>query len=154
MPYILYGLNLAAHLALVGLLIFLCFRTKSKGLILISATLLIVKPTINFTLARLGNLASERVYSRNCCSLKCKHIFGFYYMYEIFGLIFQQVVKSDWWRWEPGKMRGEGILNMSALDLLLTVAMVHPLVYRCLCLLGVFLIYKEWRQGKFRYPPT
>ena len=25
------------------------------------------------------NLASERVYSRNCCSLKCKHIFGFYY---------------------------------------------------------------------------
>ena len=39
----------------------------------------IVKPTINFTLARLGNLASERVYSRNCCSLKCKHIFGFYY---------------------------------------------------------------------------
>ena len=115
MPYILYGLNLAAHLALVGLLIFLCFRTKSKGLILISATLL---------------------------------------MYEIFGLIFQQVVKSDWWRWEPGKMRGEGILNMNALDLLLTVAMVHPLVYRCLCLLGVFLIYKEWRQGKFRYPPT
>ena len=115
MPYILYGLNLAAHLALVGLLIFLCFRTKSKGLILISATLL---------------------------------------TYEIFGLIFQQVVKSDWWRWEPGKMRGEGILNMNALDLLLTVAMVHPLVYRCLCLLGVFLIYKEWRQGKFRYPPT
>ena len=115
MPYILYGLNLAAHLALIGLLIFLCFRTKSKGLILISATLL---------------------------------------TYEIFGLIFQQVVKSDWWRWEPGKMRGEGILNMSALEFLLTVAMVHPLVYRCLCLLGVFLIYKEWRQGKFRYPPT
>ena len=25
------------------------------------------------------NLASERVCSRNCCSLKCKHIFGFYY---------------------------------------------------------------------------
>ena len=25
------------------------------------------------------NLASERVYSRNCCSLKCKHIFGLYY---------------------------------------------------------------------------
>ena len=65
MPYVLYGLNLAAHLALVGLLVFLCFRTKSKGLILISATLL---------------------------------------MNEIFGLIFEQVVKSDWWRWEPGKM--------------------------------------------------
>ena len=31
------------------------------------------------------NLASERVYSRNCCSLKCKHIFGFYYK-QILGL--------------------------------------------------------------------
>ena len=78
MLYILYGLNLAAHLTLVGLLIFLCFRTKSKGLILISAVLL---------------------------------------MSEISGLIFQQVVKSDWWRWKPGKMMNEGILNMSALDL-------------------------------------
>ena len=29
------------------------------------------------------NLASERVYSRNCCSLKCKHIFGFYYKTEM-----------------------------------------------------------------------
>ena len=115
MLYVLAGLNIAAHLALIGLLIFLCFRTKSKGLILISATLL---------------------------------------TYEIFGLIFQQVVKSDWWRWKPGKMMNEGILGMSDVDLLLTVAMVNPLVYRCLCLLGVFLIYKEWRQGKFRYPPT
>ena len=47
----------------------------------------IVKPTINFTLARLGNLASERVYSRNCCSLKCKHIFGFYYNKQL---------RADW----------------------------------------------------------
>ena len=115
MPYVLYGLNLAAHLALIGLLVFLCFRTKSKGLILISATLI---------------------------------------TNEIFGLILEQVVKSDWWRWEPGKIMNEGILNMSPLEFLLTVAMVKPVVYRCLCLLGVFLIYKEWRQGKFRYPPT
>ena len=113
MPYVLYSLNLTAHLALIGLLVFLCFRTKSKGLILISATLI---------------------------------------MYEIFGLIFEQVVKSDWWRWKPGKMINEGI--MSDLEFLLVVAMVSPIVYRCLCLLGVFLIYKEWRQGKFRYPPT
>ncbi len=51
----------------------------------------IVKPTINFTKSEVRNadriwvstpqnLASERVYSRNCCSLKCKHIFGFYYI--------------------------------------------------------------------------
>ena len=109
MPYILYGLNLAAHLALVGLLIFLCFRTKSKGLILISAVLL---------------------------------------MSEISGLIFQQVVKSDWWRWEPGKMRGEGILNMNALDLLLTVAMVHPLVVHSAILYDiVFLLIQQKRNG-------
>ena len=111
MLYVLAGLNIAAHLALIGLLIFLCFRTKSKGLILISAVLL---------------------------------------MSEISGLIFEQVVKSDWWRWKPGKMMNEGILGMNDVDLLLTIAMVNPLVYRCLCLLGVFLIYKEWRQGKFR----
>ena len=36
MFYVLYGLNITAYLALVGLLVFLCFRTKSKGLILIS----------------------------------------------------------------------------------------------------------------------
>ena len=116
MPYVLTGLNIAAHLALIGLLIFLCFRTKSKGLILISATLLV---------------------------------------YQIFHLIFEQVVQSDWWRWEPGKVvRGEGILGMSDVDLLLTIAMVAPLLYNCLCLLGAFLIYKEWRHGKFNHPPT
>ncbi len=115
MAYVLYGLNLATHLALIGLLVFLCFRTKSKGLILISATLLV---------------------------------------YQIFHLIFEQVVKSDWWRWEPGKMMDDGILGMSDVEFLLTVAMVTPLVFKGLCLLGVFLIYKEWRHGKFRYPPT
>ena len=56
------------------------------GSFLTFSTCFIVKPTINWTLTRcftwaflLGNLASERVYSRNCCSLKCKHIFRFYY---------------------------------------------------------------------------
>ena len=113
MFYVLGGLNLAAHLALIGLLVFLCFRTKSKGLILISATL----------------LASE-----------------------IFGLIFEQIVKADWWRWEPGKVMDEGILGMSGAEFILTAAMVQSLLYKGLCLLGVFLIYKEWRQGKFRNP--
>ena len=115
MSYVLIGLNIAAHLALIGLLIFLCFWTKSKGLILISAVLL---------------------------------------MSEISGLIFEQVVKSDWWRWEPDKMRDEGILGMNRLTFLMTIGLVKSLLYRCLYLLGVFLIYKEWRQGKFRYPPT
>ena len=115
MLYVLTGLNIAAHLALIGLLIFLCFRTKSKGLILISAVLL---------------------------------------MSEISGLIFEQVVKSDWWRWEPDKIMDEGILGINRLNFLVTVGLAQSLLYRCLCLLGVFLIYKEWRQGKFRYPPT
>ena len=93
MLYVLAGLNIASHLALIGLLIFLCFRTKSKGLILISATLLV---------------------------------------YQIFHLIFEQVVESDWWRWKPGKMMNEGILGMSDVDLLITVALATPLLYRCL----------------------
>lgn len=37
---ILYGLNIIVWLAFAGLLGFLCFRTRSKGLILISAILL------------------------------------------------------------------------------------------------------------------
>lgn len=115
MLYVLAGLNLAAHLVLIGLLIFLCFRTKSKGLILISATLLV---------------------------------------YQVFHLIFEQVVKSDWWRWEPGKMMDGGILGMNDVEFLLTIAMGTPLVFKGLCLLGVFLIYKEWRHGKFNYSPT
>ena len=113
MTYIFYSLNLAAHLALVGLLIFLCFRTKSKGLILISAVLL---------------------------------------MNDIFGLIFQRVIESDWWRWKPGKVMNEGILGMGEAEFLLAVGMGQSLLYKGLCLLGVFLIYREWRQGKFRYP--
>lgn len=71
MAYVLYGLNLTTHLAFMGLLIFLCFRTKSKGLILISATLLV---------------------------------------YQIFHLIFEEVIESDWWRWKPGKVMDEGIM--------------------------------------------
>ena len=108
---IIAGLNIIAHLALVGLLVFLCFRTKSKGLILISATL----------------LASE-----------------------IFGLIFEQIVKADWWRWEPGKVMDEGILGMSGAEFILTAAMVQSFLYKSLFLIGVFLIYREWQQGKFR----
>ena len=107
MSYVLIGLNIAAHLAIIGLLVFLSFRTKSKGLILIIAVLL---------------------------------------MAEISGLIFGQVVNSDWWRSGPGKVND--------LELLLTIVLATPLMYRCLFLLGVFLIYREWRQGKFRYPPT
>ena len=113
MFYVFGSLNLAAYLALVGLLIFLSYLTKSKGLILISATLL---------------------------------------MSGILGSIFEQVIKSDWWRWEPGKVMDEGILGMSGAEFILTVAMVKSLLYRGLCLLGVFLIYKEWRQGKFHQP--
>ena len=56
-----------------------CCGQKAPKKLSLSVRTFIVKPTINFTLARLGNLASERVYSRNCCYLKCKHIFGFYY---------------------------------------------------------------------------
>lgn len=40
MSYVLYGLNITAHLALVGLLLFLSFRMRSKGLMLMSVVLL------------------------------------------------------------------------------------------------------------------
>ena len=37
---IIAGLSIVAHLALAGLLLFLCFRTRSKGVILLSVVLL------------------------------------------------------------------------------------------------------------------
>ena len=49
------------------------YHIKTKG----SHRQFIVKSIIIFTLARLGNLVSASVW--DCYSLKCEHIFGFYY---------------------------------------------------------------------------
>ena len=110
---ILYGLNIIVWLAFAGLLGFLCFRTRSKGLILISAILL-----------------TSGIFD-----------WGFE---QVSQLYVDQSIAS--------KMSGEGTQDMRVGEFLLTLSLIQHLLYNCLCLLGGFLIFREWRQGKFRQP--
>lgn len=112
MSNILIGLNIIVLLAFVGLLVFLCFRTRSKGLILISAILLT------------GGLFST-----------------------LFNRFFDPYMGQAVNNWLTQSVNVGGYPMMM-------VELIKPFLYRCLCLLSVFLIYKEWRQGKFRYPST
>ena len=113
MIYILAGLNIVAQLAIVGLLVFLCFRTRSKGLILISAILLTS---------------------------------GFFD--SIFTVFFNPY--TDWWIGREVSNWLTQSINVGGFPLRM-VDLIKPLLYKSLCLLGVFLIYKEWRLGKFRF---
>ena len=108
---ILYSLNVIAYLGLAVLLVFICFRTRSKGLILISAILLT------------GG---------------------------IFNWIFEQGIDFYMERWIAREVVSDGVWNMNAGEFLMGVALVKPLLYRCLCLIGGFFVYREWRLGKFR----
>ena len=106
-------LNIVAHLTLAVLLVVLCFRTRSKGLILISAILLT------------GG---------------------------IFSWLIDQGIDLYVDRWMTSQMNREGTQDTTLGEIMLTVAMIESLLYRCLCLLGGFLIYREWRLGKFNQP--
>ena len=108
---VLYSLNVIVWLALAILLVVLCYRTKSKGLILISAIL--------FTSG-------------------------------IFDWGFEQVGKLYVDRSIASKMSGEAAQNMSAGEFLMTLSLIEHLLRNCLYALGGFLIYREWRLGKFR----
>ena len=110
---VFYGLNIIVWLALAVLLVVLCLRTRSKGLILISAILLTS---------------------------------------GMFNSIFEQVLGLYMDRWIASEITGERVQNMNIGDFLMSVALVKPLLYSCLCLLGGFLVYREWRLGKFRTP--
>ncbi|MCY3740904.1 MAG: hypothetical protein OXH00_07780 [Candidatus Poribacteria bacterium] len=110
---VIAGLSIVAHLALVGLLLFLCFRTKSKGVILISAILL----------------------TNGVFSSIFKHFFDPY---------------MD--QWIAGEISNWLTQSMTLGEFVLTVAYIKSFLYNSLFVLGVFLIYREWRQGKFRLP--
>ena len=105
------GLSIVAHLALIGLLLFCCFRTRSKGVILLSALLLTS---------------------------------------GIFGSIFKHFSDPYIDQWVAGEMSNWLTQSMTTGQFLLTVSIVKSFLYRSIFVLGVFLIYREWRQGKFR----
>ena len=113
------GLTYISYVVLAGFLVFLCFRTRSKGVIFITAVFI-----------------------------------GFRFLSMIFDAALGAVLDASMGQWEPGQdVRGVKLLQR--LDIFIVVEGVKSILYINLYLLGVFLIYKEWRQGKFRHPsPT
>ena len=110
---VLVGLGIVVQLAFMGLLLFCCFRTRSKGLILISAILLTS---------------------------------------GIFSSIFKHFFDPYMDQWVAGEISNWLTQSMSVGELMLTVSFIESFPYKSLLVLGVFLIYREWRQGKFRFP--
>ncbi len=114
MSYVLGGLNSVVQLAFVGLLLFLSFRMRSKGLMFMSVVLL------------------------------CHRIFEWIYSRFLFPNMYD--------RWDTDKVIEWLGLNMGRVEFILTISHISSLLFYSLYFLGVFLIYKEWRQGKFRHP--
>ena len=110
---IITGLGIVAQLAFIGILLFCCFRTRSKGVILLSALLLTS---------------------------------------GIFGSIFHHFYRPYIDQWTAGEISNWLTQSMTVGVFVLTVAYIKSFLYKSLFVLGVFLIYREWRQGKFRLP--
>ena len=70
----------------------------------------------------------------------------------IFDWVFEQIGELYVHRSVESKMNGEETQNMNTGEFLMTLTLIKLLLYNCLCLLGSFLIFTEWRQGKFRQP--
>ena len=111
---IIAGLNIVAELAFIGMLLFCCYRTRSKGVILLSATLLLTSGIFN----------------------------------SIFAHFFNPYIDQ----WAAGEMSNWLTQRMSIGQFILTVSYIQSFLYKSLFVLGILLIYREWRQGKFRYP--
>ena len=112
---IIAGLSILAHLTLIGLLLFCCFRTRSKGVIFITVLLLTS---------------------------------------GIFSSIFQQFSNPYMGQWAAGEISNWLTQSMGVGEFILTVSYIKSFLYKSLLLIGVFLIYREWRQGKFRLPQS
>ena len=113
---VLIGLTYISYVVLAGFLVFLSFRTRSKGVIFITALFI-----------------------------------GATFLSWIFDAVLGAVLNAYIGQWDPGQdVRGVKLLRR--LDIAIIVARVKSVLYVNLYFLGAFLIYKEWRQGKFRPP--
>ncbi|MDE0684805.1 MAG: hypothetical protein OXI63_17945 [Candidatus Poribacteria bacterium] len=70
----------------------------------------------------------------------------------IFNSIFEQGIDFYMERLIAREAASDGVSHMTAAEFLMGVALVKSLLYGCLCLIGGFLVYREWRLGKFRDP--
>ena len=114
---VLIGLTYISYVVLAGFLVFLCFRTRSKGVIFITAVFV-----------------------------------GFRLLSLIFDAVLAGVLNGYMVQWEPG-LDVRDVEVFQRLDIAIKVGRVKSILYVNLYLLGAFLIYKEWRQGKFNQPP-
>ena len=110
------GLTCISYVVLADFLVFLSFRTRSKGVILITVLFI-----------------------------------GITFLSWIFDAVLGAVLNAYVGQWEPGQDI-RSVKLFQRLDIFIRVSHVTSLLDINLYLLGVFLIYKEWRQGKFRNP--
>ena len=113
------GLTYISSVLLAGFLVFLSFRTRSKGVIFITAVFI-----------------------------------GFRFLSLIFDAALGAFLNAyNIGQWDPS-LDVRGVELFRRLDIAIRVERVKSTLYIHLYLLGVFLIYKEWRQGKFNQPPV
>ena len=96
-------------LALMVFLVFFCFRTRSKGLIVLATAM------------------GVRVLR--------------WLVFAVYNYI---------WPWEPGMDVGDRGLWYK-LNLSIVTIGIEIVLFYTLSLLGAFLVYKEWRNGKLNY---
>ena len=109
---VLSGLVVATHLACVGLLLLLCIRTRSKGLMIIFIT---------------------------------------YITFAVIDAISKPLLDSYIGGWSAGETINWLTDSMSIGEFVMRLDLVKRFIYHGLISFGLFLIYKEWRRGKFNY---
>ena len=119
--HLMTGIANVEFVGLMGFLVFLCFRTRSKGLIWVTAALPLMEvKALNYIVG-----------------VVC-------YIFNI------GAWEPGIGAWEPGlDVRGAALTLR--LEISIIISGIEIVLGYGLCLLGAFLIYKEWRQGKFRH---
>lgn len=110
---VLVTLTIILQLAVIGLLLLLCIRTRSKGLIVLFATYV-----------------------------------GFMIVGAIFQPFFQQYIDQ----WAGGEIDNWLTERMTLGSFLMLFEMIKRFCYMSLNLIGLLLVYREWRQGQFNQP--
>ena len=109
------GIVYVEFAVLIGFLVFLCFRTRSRGLILGTAGLALMEvKVLTWIVAVVCNVFNIG-------------------------------------QWEPG-LDIRAVKLFQRLEIAIVTTGIEAVLSYGLCLFGAFLIYREWRQGKFRQP--
>ena len=79
-------------------------------------------------------------------------MFATYVGFMIVGAIFQPFFQQYIDRWARGKVDNWLTESMTLGSFVMIFEMIKRFFYMSLNLIGLLLVYKEWRQGKFRQP--